>query len=67
MMSTRVAPAQLFYDFCLDEQVPADHLLRRIDRFLDLEVIRAELKPFYSRIGRPSIDPELFIACGNPR
>jgi hypothetical protein len=61
MMGTQAAPAQLFYDFCLDEHVPADHLLRRIDRFLDLEAIRAELKPFYSTIGRPSIDPELMM------
>jgi transposase len=61
MMGTQVAPAQLFYEFCLDEHVPADHLLRRIDRFLDLKTVRAELKPFYSHIGRPSIDPELMI------
>lgn len=61
MMGTQVAPAQLFYDFCLDDHVPDDHLLRRIDRFLDLEAVRAELKPFYSSIGRPSIDPELMM------
>ena len=59
MMGMQTAPAQLFYDFCLDEQVPEDHLLRRIDRFLDLEKVRTELKPFYSGIGRPSIDPVL--------
>ena len=46
MMGMQVAPAQLFYDFCLDEHVPADHLLRRIDRFLDLESVRTALKPF---------------------
>jgi hypothetical protein len=40
---------------------PADHLLRRIDQFLDLESLRAELRPFYSKIGRPSIDPELMM------
>ena len=61
MMGTQAVPAQLFYDFCLDDHVPDDHLLRRIDRFLDLEAVRAELKPFYSMIGRPSIDPELMM------
>jgi transposase len=61
MMGTQVAPAQLFYDFCLDDHVPADHLLRRIDAFLDLESVRSELKPFYSNLGRPSIDPELMM------
>jgi transposase len=61
MMGLQMAPAQLFYDFCLDDHVPADHLLRRIDRFLDLESVRTALKPFYSSIGRPSVDPELMM------
>ena len=51
----------LFYDFCLERFVPQDHLLRRIDRFLDFEPIRQQLAPFYSLIGRPSVDPELMI------
>ena len=33
----------LFYSFKLDDHVPADHLLRGIDRCLDLE--RAEASP----------------------
>src|SRR6478752_4476026 len=41
MMGMQTAPAQLFYDFCLDDHVPDDHLLRRIDRFLDLEKVRS--------------------------
>ncbi|MBV9066338.1 MAG: transposase [Methylobacteriaceae bacterium] len=61
MMGMQVAAPQLFYDFCLDDHVPDDHLLRRVDRFVDLEGVRAELKPFYSMIGRPSIDPDLML------
>ena len=53
--------ARLFYEFCLEDRVPADHLLRKIDRFLDLSTLRQELTPFYSAIGRSSIDPELMI------
>jgi transposase len=52
---------RLFYSFNLDKHVPADHLLRRIDRFLDLSQLRQRLEPFYSHTGRPSIDPELMI------
>jgi hypothetical protein len=52
---------QLFCDFCLDDYVPEDHLHRRIGRFLDLEKVRTELKPLYSSIGRPSINPELMM------
>ncbi|CAO3350598.1 IS1182 family transposase [Azospirillum palustre] len=51
----------LFYEFSLERHVPSDHLLRSIDRFVDLSGIRAHLRPFYSEIGRPSIDPELMI------
>jgi transposase len=52
---------QLFYSFNLDEHVPPDHLLRAIDRFLDLTDLRKHLAPFYSHTGRPSIDPELML------
>lgn len=52
---------RLFYAFDLDEVVPGDHLLRRIDAVLDLDWLRAELAPFYSHTGRPSICPELMI------
>ena len=61
MMGTQAAPERLFYDFCLEDHVPDDHLLRRIDRFLDLSDVRQKLKSFYCSIGRPSIDPELMI------
>ena len=61
MMGTQAVPAQLFYDFCIEEHVPTDHLLRRIDQFLGLEDLRTRLKPYYSAIGRPSVDPELMI------
>nr|WP_324292820.1 transposase [uncultured Cohaesibacter sp.] len=53
--------ASLFYEFNLEDHVPQDHLLRSIDRFIDLANIRRHLAPFYSSIGRPSIDPELMI------
>ena len=62
MMGERmVAQEALFYSFNLDRHVPADHLLRSIDRFVDLSAIREHLRPFYSETGRPSIDPDLMI------
>ena len=62
MMGERVGRQdRLFYEFCLDEMVPEDHLLRRIDRVLDLSWLRRELAPFYSHTGCPSVDPELLI------
>ena len=52
---------RLFYEFNLDERIPTNHLLRRIDAVLDLSWLRPELSPFYSHTGCPSIDPELMI------
>jgi transposase len=52
---------QLFYEFCLDEAVPDDHLVRQIGALLNLSWVYAELAPYYSAIGRPSIDPVLMI------
>jgi len=62
MMGHRqVEQAALFYEFSLDKHIPADHLLRAIDRFAELGDVRRELAPFYSSTGRPSVDPELMI------
>jgi transposase len=61
MMGERqVAQEALFYEFRLDRHVPTDHWVRAIDRF-DLSDIRTHLRPFYSEMGWPSIDPELMI------
>ncbi len=62
MMGNRqVVQAAVFYEFSLEGHVPADHLLRSIDRFVELSELRAQLAPFYSSNGRPSVDPELLI------
>src|SRR5580692_8569139 len=61
MGSRQIEQGVLFYNFSLDARVPSDHLLRSIDRFVELSELRRELAPFYSTIGRPSIDPELMI------
>ncbi len=62
MMGPRqVDQAALFYEFSLERHVPATHLLRSIDRFVDLSDVRSHVAPFYSSTGRPSIDPELLI------
>jgi len=52
---------RFFYRFNLEDRVPADHLLRKIDAVLDLSKLRSQLAPHYSHTGRPSIDPELMI------
>ena len=57
----QVEQVALFYEFSLERHVPCDHLLRSIDRFVELGELRRELAPFYSAIGRPSVDPEPMI------
>jgi hypothetical protein len=55
--------SQLFYLFNLERRIPAGHLLRRINPIVTriLMALREKLAPFYSEIGRPSIDPELML------
>lgn len=55
--------AKLFYEFNLDEMIPRGHLLRRINVVVTaaLADLQQHLKPFYSEIGRPSVDPDLMI------
>ena len=61
MGERRVRQDALFYEFSLERHVPERHLLRSIDRFVELDGLRQELAPFYSEMGRPSVDPELLI------
>jgi hypothetical protein len=61
MGERRIGQEALFYEFSLERHVPERHLLRSIDRFVELGELRRELAPFYSEMGRPSIDPELMI------
>jgi transposase len=62
MMGERqVQQDALFYEFSLERHVPEKHLLRAIDRFVDLDGLRTHLAPFYSETGRPSVDPEMLI------
>ena len=61
MGQQRSGQGRLFYSFDLEAHVPQDHLLRGIDRCLDLRELRKHLEDFYSNTGRPSIDPELMI------
>jgi transposase len=61
MGSRQVEQAALFYEFSLERHIPADHLLRSLDRFVELGELRRDLACFYSTMGRPSIDPELMI------
>jgi len=54
---------RLFYEFRLEDRIPENHLLRRINVFVTVVLadLHKELEPHYSDIGRPSVDPELMI------
>ena len=59
----QVAQGALFYKFSIEEHVPDDHLVRLIDRFVDLSDIRRFLAPFYSSTGRPRALTEKDLAA----
>jgi transposase len=61
MMGQQSRTESLFYSFRLEDQIPEDHLLRRMDRYVDFSFVRERLKGFYSSTGRPSIDPEVLL------
>jgi transposase len=53
---------ELFSQIDYEHLIPKGHLLRRIDRVLDLSFLPALTKPLYSEaVGRPSIDPVVFV------
>ena len=61
MMGHHSRSESLFYYFRLEDQVPENHLLRLIDRHVNLEFVRDEVEGLLQRNGRPSIDPELLL------
>ena len=61
MMGQQTRTESLFYYFRLEDQIPADHLLRLIDQHIDLSFVRGRVKSLYSATGRPSIDPEILL------
>jgi transposase len=47
---------------CVDELVPAEDRLRRIDAVVDWGFVRSEAAPYYVEdVGRPSIDPIVLV------
>ncbi len=66
MMGQQPRNESLFYYFRLEDQIPENHLLRLIDRYVDLSFVRERLKSFYSPMGRPSIDPEVLLRSAEP-
>lgn len=61
MMGRQEVQEALFHRFRIEDHIPANHLLRRIDELLDFSAIRRDLAELYSHTGRPSVDPELMI------
>lgn len=61
-----MAQGALFNEISIEDHVPLDHVLRAIDRFVDLAGVRRHLAPFYSSTGLPSVDPALMISDLGP-
>lgn len=55
----RVEP--MFYYVRTEDMIPENHLLRLVDRYIDLRFIREKVKHLYSHTGRPSIAPEVLL------
>ena len=50
-----------FFDINIDNFVPQDHLVRKLDKAINWNTIRDILSHYYSDKGRPAIDPVVLI------
>jgi hypothetical protein len=55
MGERRVGQDALFYEFSLERHVPSEHLVRSIDRFVDLAGYGANWLHFAARWGGPRL------------
>jgi len=51
----------LFHTFNVNELIPPNHMLRKIDAVLDTSWVREDVADLYSDRGRPSWDPEVIV------
>ncbi len=47
----------------LEELVPQNHLVRKLENCIDFRFIEEEVKHLYSPIGAPSIPPVVLFKC----
>jgi transposase len=54
---------QMEWEFvCIDELVPSDHFLRKVDKYIDFSFLYEKVKPYYCPDnGRPALDPVLLF------
>ena len=57
MMGRKNFKPRIFYRLSLEGMVPKDHLVRSLDRVLNLDFVPRLCKKYYSHTGQPSIDP----------
>ncbi len=57
MLGQKTFAPKLFYALSLEEQIPEDHLLRRVAAAVDFSFVRRLTARFYSHTGQPGIDP----------
>lgn len=61
MLGKKAMQAKLLYDFSLEKVVPQDDFYRKLQAAVDLSWARSWAASRYSTIGRPSLDPEVFV------
>lgn len=57
MMGSKDYQEKLFYGFSLTRRVPEGHLVKELDRVIDLSFVRPLVRKYYSHTGQPSVDP----------
>lgn len=61
MQGRQFSQTPLFIDGNIEKYVPANHLLRKVDKILDLKFVRRMTRKYYAGKGRPSLDPVVFF------
>ena len=61
MMTERFGMQLKMYALTIEDLVPQEHFVRKVDELIDFSFIYDEVRDLYSLYGRPSIDPVVLI------
>jgi len=61
MQGEKKFSSRIYYGINLDDLIPVDHLLKKLEKLISFNWVRDKTKKYYSHTGKPAIDPVVLV------